>query len=208
MSGESRGADVPFIGGFIPRREYTESVDDLYEKRSAAQQADATAKATGKGDATLHAAAGKLDEYTGLLDEFRAPIRRESNQEKRFEYEKYMVGLARRALGKEPLARYPDPFVDGNAPPEIKVAIDSFLSNKVYAMTQPDPVRMKGETESHYAEREATRRAEQAEGEKWLKEVAVSRERAGELLQAAMKRRGSNERSEAYRKREKKLATM
>jgi len=72
---------------------------------------------------------------------------------RKFTYEPYIVGLARDALGTEPLGSSPNPFVAKDIPEPIKNALAKFSYNKVKrAIMSTGYPEKKAEKDKDYAE--------------------------------------------------------
>jgi hypothetical protein len=131
-------ADLPGIGGFILRDEYTRSIDDFYELREDIKTDYNSAKIEGESLEVLEPKHRKFQDYADLMSQLRDMARKPMKKSEKWKYSKYIVGLARDALGRPKLDRYPNPLTDRNAPEKVKKLRDDYLGRKVFDFTNPE----------------------------------------------------------------------
>jgi hypothetical protein len=107
-SGQVETSDLPVINAFTIRKDYAKSIDEFYARKTELEQSVASAKAKGE-EPTDAPELAKFTKYADAMKKLRKSIAGVQGREDRFAAEKYIIGLARAALGKEPLARYPTP---------------------------------------------------------------------------------------------------
>jgi len=155
--GRPEAADVPFVGAFVVRKDYAKSIDDFYNEKDRLEQEYNSAKAKGDVPNELADKFHRFEEYAELMQALRAPIGGERDRDKRFQYEKYIVGLSRAALGQEELERYPNPLkgdVSG-MPKEIAEARREYVGRLANRSKLSPPSRRIGEPIAKYQERRA-----------------------------------------------------
>ena len=92
-------------------RDYHISVGEFYEARNEVDEKKATEEAFGDGATPETLEQYKLlAMYEAMMSELRAAERDGNNGQRTYEYEPYIIGMARAALGKEPLERFPNPM--------------------------------------------------------------------------------------------------
>lgn len=115
-TGNATAADIPAAGAFSVKRDYGKSVDDFYARKTELEQAAASAKADKAetaDDREAKQALQKFSDYGAMMTDLRKLIPENASREQGFKVEKYIIGLARDALGEEPLNRYPSPLKRG-----------------------------------------------------------------------------------------------
>jgi len=85
----------------------------------------------------LRAQIGEMDEYKDIMSALRKPIRLEKDRYKRLAYEKYIFGLARFALGRPALDRYPNPLTAKSLPQDVRDIVDEYLTKRLWTATAP-----------------------------------------------------------------------
>ena len=121
ISGDPWAAhDVPGLKGITLRKEYTKSVGDLYAlQKQLSQQKKSAATRDSKFDPQKNADLHELDQAIKLLGKLRK-MEAGQPEEVREQIERAMTGVARTALNRPPLVRYPDPRYVENALPELQ----------------------------------------------------------------------------------------
>lgn len=142
VTGKSSGDDLPLIGAFAVKRDYTKSVDDFYSRQAELKEAANSAQMHGKGELAARTALHKFDVYADMMGDLRKLIKDKTGREERFAVEKYIVGLSRDALGEEPLDRYPNPFGGKPLPPAVAQIALKYSGRRQYQPTQKSIVRM------------------------------------------------------------------
>jgi hypothetical protein len=106
VTGKLSGDDIPVAGAFAIKRDYAKSVDEFYERKAELDQAAQSAKGTAEA-AKAAAAAKRFGAFADAMAKLRKQLDGKAGREERFEVERRVIGLARRALGKPALERYP-----------------------------------------------------------------------------------------------------
>ncbi|MFA5186706.1 MAG: LPD38 domain-containing protein [Patescibacteria group bacterium] len=117
ISGESWSiSDVPGLKGVTLKKDYSKSVDDLYREEESLSKAHESAKLRGKPDKSEQRLR-TLQSVTALMTEMRGSVEELSGKD-RDSAGLAIIGLARAALGKELLARYPNPIANPDSLPD------------------------------------------------------------------------------------------
>jgi hypothetical protein len=122
---------------FTLRKDYTKSINEFYEAREAATQERGSAKRKGDAPAAVEAAYRKANFYADTMGKVRDLLGDTKERDKRFEYEKYLTGLARAGLGREELDRYPNLLTAKNLPPKLGKIRNERLDSQILAFTAP-----------------------------------------------------------------------
>jgi len=110
VRGEQRQpAEWPIVRGFAFSREYSDSVDRFYERANEVNQEIDAAERKGKVPYRLKRERKRLNRYRSWISQLRKGARDLRTREERFEYEQFVIGLARKALRLPKLERYPVP---------------------------------------------------------------------------------------------------
>jgi hypothetical protein len=107
-TGKLSGDDIPVAGAFAVKRDYAKSVDEFYERKAELDQAAQSAKGTDEAG-KAKAEARRFDAFADVMADLRKQLEGKTGREERFEIEKQIIGLARKALRKPALERYPAP---------------------------------------------------------------------------------------------------
>lgn len=142
-SGKAEPADIPFTGAFAVRKDYVAAVDDFYQEKDRLEQEYNSAKLKGQPLDELAAKFHKFEDYAELMSELRKPIQNERGRDARFAYEKYIAGLARAALGQEPLDRYPNPLKPSAEMPKDVAAIRRDFTKRLRKRLEESPPNRK-----------------------------------------------------------------
>lgn len=133
-------ADAAVIGGFAFRRDYNESVSEFYERReNLRKQINSTKLRGGQPGVEQRAELALLDQYAGVFSTLREEVRQRQETNDIRDIEKWMIGLARHAEGKEPLRRYPNPLTSQNAPDIVSGSREKLLGTLVKWKTDTEP---------------------------------------------------------------------
>lgn len=157
---------LPVVSRFTLRSEYAQDPNTFREKIAEAKQQLGSLQAAGKPP---DRAAQRIETLGQLMTPLKALNEGKTDRDERFAVEKYEIGLASAALGKEELPSYPNPLTARDLPPEVKEVRDKWLLTQVHEATAPMPVKKDTETPAHY----------QSRRQQWQDE----RERATTLLQ-------------------------
>lgn len=162
--------DIPGVSGIFVNRLYTQSVDDFYTEAEATQMESKYKKLYGEVDTKLEARKNVLNDYKSLMTEIRAAEDKDGRGRRTFEYEPYLVGLAREALNRPALPSSPDPFTAGDVPAPLRKVLVEFAERRaksaILSSGYPEKAREGKTYEQTVKEWEAARSAD----EQWLKD--------------------------------------
>lgn len=135
-------ADVPVIGGAAFRRDYVRDEQDFYNRQEELKQSLGSQK-LGEPGAAKPAELHRMEEYAKIAHGIRDAMKRAgpTDRDAQFEYEKYLYGTFRAGLGREELARYPNPLKADNLPPDIQQIVDNAVGAMHKQMQSPVPTR-------------------------------------------------------------------
>lgn len=139
--------------GLAMKRDYVKDMPDFYEAMEDGKREYDSARKEGEVDREQRNTYLQLDEYGDLMKELRGLIDDTRDRDARFEVEKYMIGLARHALGRDELARYPNPLTNKDLPAPVKKVIAKYRATLQRRMVQGVPRQGKTETLTKYRER-------------------------------------------------------
>lgn len=186
-------ADIPLVGGFLLRNDYSQSVDDFYKTKELLTKRLNSAKLhkeTVSQDSLdfLHT----LDEYASLMAELRTHIRVEGlkSRDERWTIHRYMIGLAREALGRAEIEGAPSLLTARNVPSAIGQVRDRYLGRKAYQLSAPRPKRLKAESKTKFQARRSAYAREIARTRGLFENLGLTAEEARAALRADLKRRG------------------
>jgi N12 class adenine-specific DNA methylase/adenine-specific DNA methylase len=119
------------LSAFTISKDYDESTGEFYERLKQIETEAADLSYTGKEKSqefrnTQH----ELNKTREILSDLRKLIENETDQDKRFRVENYMIGLSRWALGKSDLKRYGNPFT-GEVPNDVREIVEEHLSRSI-----------------------------------------------------------------------------
>jgi len=128
--GEWSASDIPGLKGLTLRQDYARSIDDFYSRKESLSKIAESKKLRGEIDEE-HAAEFRRIQYAeSLMSDIRKAIKGLPAKERR-EGRLAMIGLARAALGREPLERYPNPIANPDAvPAAARGALVKHISQK------------------------------------------------------------------------------
>lgn len=128
MEGKATAKDLPVIRGFLMDRDYHQSIGDFYEARDKLAMRKDTELYEGELSKDTIRDWEKLTTYEALMTELRAAEKGGNRHaERTHENEKYIIGLARDYLGKDPLPNYPHPMDDPHSPPAVEAIVVEYL---------------------------------------------------------------------------------
>jgi hypothetical protein len=178
-------ADIPPIGGLLLRKDYTHSIDDFYSRLQDLTQASGSDEKHNRVDYLTETEVRRFSTSRQLMSELRKLMPDVKSREKRFGVEKYMVGLARFALGRDELGRYPNPLTDKDLPSDIRKVVDNWLGLRIETLAKNPPTA----TVKEYHKRLSD----------WKHDVAAARDivaeldlNAGQIYQLLLKRGAAN----------------
>jgi predicted RNA methylase len=179
--------DLPLVGGLALRKDYSASLDEFYKRHAEAERARGSLKLRGLPDPN-DGEFRKLDAYKELMTAIRKEAqgmerRGESaaDRDSRFEgARKYEIGLARAALGEEPLKRYPNPLdvPRSELPPAVRRPVEDMLTRAAIQYTDPPPRPRPGEPADRLQQRREQHAEQARRGEALLRDAKAT---AGEL---------------------------
>jgi hypothetical protein len=182
--GALEASDIPFAGGLLLRTDYPRSVGEFYTERARLAQELGSAESGGKTAADLRDRKLRADYYADLLKELRQAVPKNASRDQRFEIERYMTGVARLAMGRPELDRYPNPLADSDSPPRVRQAVAKFLADKAIQATRD--IDEKGRSDEWIQEQ----RAQRARGAAILKESGAGRGAIEDAMESELERRG------------------
>jgi N12 class adenine-specific DNA methylase len=116
------------LSAFHVRKDYTDSINDVYEQQASLNEQFNDLRYQGKEPTPeLQEERSKLSRVTGLLTEMRDLIEDERDRDERFKVEQYMAGLARWATSKTELERYPNPLKLRDMPENVRALVEAEL---------------------------------------------------------------------------------
>ncbi len=180
--GELSMSDVPGIGGVTLRADYARSVDDFYQMKELLDQNIQTSKSEDR-----KVSQEILDAYdrVGFAESLMSDMRKAAKDlpaEERVETQLAIIGLARAALGRSSLERYPNPLAE----PSVV------------------PAKVRGVVVDHIAKKQVTASGmSKGSGPAWryLKQMGVDAGAAQALAYRRLRRQGVSEKAAARRSR-------
>jgi len=170
--------DLPIYRGFTFKKEPSESISQFYEQKGTVSQdytslRDEVKKELGSSasDAQVTLEMAKqnrelvmkhsaFEDMGKLMQSIREGQKDVLDRDQRFETEKYLIGLAREALGKPELDRYPNPLRAGVGSPNqaVRASVGTFVYRQLMEATNPVQItRNNGESLDAFQERKARR---------------------------------------------------
>lgn len=163
--------DVPGISGMSIQKDYTRSVDEFYQATDDALRRYNSAKHRGETiSKEMHAEYYRLTQAQVLFADLRKLSKGETDREKRFAVERYIVGASRALLGKKSLDRYPNPFEAEIMPKEVASVVDEHIASKAWAAASSKKLTPEAQRPAQY-----------------LSDLGVSKQRAVRALVHKMK---------------------
>lgn len=164
-SGELGLQHIPGMRAIVMNRHQGASVDDFYEAQKEADYAWQR-----EPNAANRKHFDRLNDYADLMSEIRATEGRSIRGRRTFQYEPYIVGLAREAMGRKPLENHPSPFADPDAPEGIREAVKTFSVNRASTAILSHGYPLKAAKDKTYEETVREWKAKQQADASWLKE--------------------------------------
>ena len=131
-------ADVPGLKGLSLKKDYAKSVDDFYAHKETIDKAHESGGLRGEEAGDLNEWR-KLQYVSALMTDIRKAARSLSKDDKT-QTDLALIGLARAALGRDPLARYPNPLADPSVVPgEAQSAVRKHIAQKAVAASNSSP---------------------------------------------------------------------
>jgi hypothetical protein len=131
LSGEAWStSDVPGLKGITLRKDYAKSVDDFYGKKEILDKSHESKKLHGKtGEENLDTWR-KMQYVSALMTDMRK-VSRTLPTDDQSKTGLALAGLARAALGRESLQRYPNPLADPSSVPDaVQLVIRKHIAQK------------------------------------------------------------------------------
>jgi len=129
--------DIPGISGLSVRKDYSVSTGEFYSELRDVERAFSSAKLKGSPSRELAERHWRLGQVSTLMADLRktqtAQYRAKTRAE-RFKTDRYITGLARWALGKPELERYPNPLAADQLPDHVRRVRDEHLQGRAYAV--------------------------------------------------------------------------
>tara|TARA_R110000824_G_scaffold13521_7_gene58810 strand:- start:3218 stop:4996 length:1779 start_codon:yes stop_codon:yes gene_type:complete len=133
-----RAKELPFVTGYHVPREYPASVGEFYRHRDDKQKEYADAvRIEKRPKRELRALKKRVDDLNTISDVLTslwAKTREAEHRAEKFETQRYVIGLTRLIMGKEPLERYPNPL-RGRMPSSFRRALIDTWKGKGYSLT-------------------------------------------------------------------------
>ena len=181
QGGEWTASDIPGLKGVTLRKDYAKSVDDFYRTRDAVSQAHESARLRNNegGDDRQWR---RLEGVASLMSEMR-DAGRNLPKEDGDRVERAMVGLARAALDREPLKRYPNPIANPESlPAAVQKVVRDHIAKKAISASR-------GEKRNDVAENAVAYLQELGVEEAYAKRLAYQRLRSQGLKAATARQR-------------------
>lgn len=125
--------NVPYIGWVVPNPNQARSVNDFYRHMEEIQLQADTDTYNGKKNTEAQQQAEQLAGYAEVMTAIREMEPKDSAGRRGYKYQQYIVGLAREAMGREPLESNPNPFTAKEIPDDIKKAVQEVAEGHVNA---------------------------------------------------------------------------
>lgn len=194
-------AEMPGLRSFTIRRDYSRDVDDFYEQLGYLEHERKAQKAGKPSEAGPDAdeRAYRLRQYADIMGNIRDLTKvDDSDTEQARKNDRYIIGLARHALGRSPLKTYPNPLTDYDGMPAgMRSIIDKYWSTTLFHATQPagsDLKRLDGESLQKANERRERRNEEIRRAKEEIDDLRISVEqRKRSVRELARDRRYSDE---------------
>lgn len=121
--------NVPVVGRMFPNRHQARSVNDFYSKQREVHEAANRDEIEGRKSGNK-AEFDRLNGYDEMMAAIRKLEPKDYKGRRGYEYQSYIVGLAREALRREPLEANPSPFTAKDLPPAIHAAVKEVATLK------------------------------------------------------------------------------
>jgi hypothetical protein len=114
---------LPFLGSFFPNRKQAASIDDFYKEQERLTTEALRDVHAGQRNSVNQQRLRAFDDAADLMAAIRLAEGKDYKGRRNYEYTKYIVGLARETMGREPLESNPSPWDEKDLPPVIAEAI-------------------------------------------------------------------------------------
>ena len=159
------------LSGFDIKKDYSESIDEMYERSKLVEQQQNDLKKLGKPeDPALKEESSRFNRVKAMNSELREKIDGETDRDVRFSVEKYIIGLNRWSLGKTDLKRYPNPMGLAGLPDDVRELVsDQITKSIIRSLIETD-----SESEGYLQSIESAKA--------FLKNTGITAAQAGKLL--------------------------
>jgi hypothetical protein len=114
--------------GVTVKNDYMRSIDEFYDAARDARQAWGSSKPSegetaSPEDIALSDRNAAMQWYELSMRDLRRLVPPEASRDERYAINRYIAGIARHAMGKEPLEQFPNPFGANDLPPEVQAVV-------------------------------------------------------------------------------------
>jgi len=127
LEGKLEVRHLPGLRGVLKDYQGRQSVDDFYAAKADATMEYQSAKIKGPVPEDVYQHYRRMEDYEGMISELRAAIPDGASEEVAVQYERYILGLARDAIGKEELPSFPNPLKRRSLPAGVKKVVDGYI---------------------------------------------------------------------------------
>ena len=145
--------DIPFFANITFSQHWDGTQELFTELLRDAQEQSRRAIDEGRSVGIEHERLHELKRYDDMINAVRRENRNVTGRDEREDFEKYLIGLRRRALGFEELKRFPDPIRHPPTNPSVRKAVEQLIGVEAEAASDPMPRRKNGETAVEYTGR-------------------------------------------------------
>jgi hypothetical protein len=161
--------DIPFASGLLTDKRQSRSVDDFYDEVEIVKNELRLKEINGVRDTELGSKQSSLSDYKSLMTEIRKVEDRDGRGRRTWEYEPYLAGLAREALGRTALDSSPSPFDADNVPAPLRQVLVEFSERRAKTALLSSGYPEKAHEGKTYEETVQSWKAGRDADEKWLK---------------------------------------
>jgi hypothetical protein len=192
--GKFEARDIPLLSNVTFSQHWDGSqelfVELLRQAKEHARRAEDEGRMVGIEHERLH----ELQRYDALINSVRRELKDVQGRDERESFEKWLIGLRRRALGFEDLPRFPDPIRNRPDHPVVKKAVRHLIGVEVDAATNPMPERKKGELQANYTARVKEWNLRRQQAETLLEDLGWTPEEVRGLMSERQKAKGLSSR--------------
>jgi hypothetical protein len=151
---------ILFLKGLVIDRHQARSVSYFYDQKEAMRTAALREAVDGSvSDETIRRQA-VLDVHAEMMADLRQ-LESKVGKRRDYQYQPYIVGLARAGLGYDELEHNPNPLTDKDAPEEIRAVVQQYSILAVNQATEPLKTKTEYKSEEAYeAQRKSRIRGE------------------------------------------------
>ena len=122
---------IPVVRAFAMNRHQAQSVNDFYTRlEEAAARAETEEWQTGKVSPESAKELARLKMYGELMQSVRKAEPRDMKGRRKFEWQHYLVGLARQALERDPLENNESPLATNTMPGRLRDVVTDFVGRQ------------------------------------------------------------------------------